>query len=56
MVIVPYQTERIVLHGVRDVASLAEELPDPYARAHGWELPQTFSFRSLEEGLPGLDP
>ena len=38
IVLVPHTTIALYLHGVRDLTTLQEELPDPYVEKYGWTL------------------
>lgn len=38
IVLIPHTTVELFLHGVRDLTTLQEELPDPYAEKYGWHL------------------
>lgn len=38
IVLIPHTTIALYLHGVRDLNTLQEELPDPYVEKYGWTL------------------
>ena len=48
-VICEYDTNRIVLLGVRSLATLKEEWPEGHAAKHGWPVANTFPLTSLAE-------
>jgi len=44
-----YDKPRIVLHGVRDLSTLKEESPKPYAKEYGWDIVKSFKMTSLSD-------
>lgn len=48
VILVPYTTDRLVLHGVRDVETLREERPEEY-QSLGWQIAPHFPFSSEAE-------
>jgi hypothetical protein len=58
-VVVRHDTPRLVLHGVRRLATMAEEEPEPAAVEHGWEAARSYPLGSLAEVIEAareLDP
>ena len=47
--VVHQATERIVLHGVRDLITLDELEPEPIAAQYGWECVKSFPFATIED-------
>jgi hypothetical protein len=50
-VVVPYTDEFVMLHGVRDLWTLQERDPTPFAKALRIPTPATFPLRTLDEAL-----
>lgn len=48
-IVVQPKSDRIVLHGVRDMKTLKELDPESFAKEHEWECVKMFSMSSLEE-------
>ena len=46
---VHYEQEHLYFHGLRYMATFAEEAPQPYAQCYGWVMPPEFHFASLAE-------
>jgi hypothetical protein len=58
-IVVSYEMERLVLHGVRSINTFQEFLPDSYAQKYGYELIKSFTFGSFDEAhqaVSQLDP
>ena len=49
VILVPYTTNRLVLHGVRECTTLREEHPEEYASAFGWQLAKQHNYHSEAE-------
>lgn len=50
-ILVEHAHPRVVLHGVRDMDTLLEEHPEPYAEKYGWEMCRSHQLGTLEEIL-----
>lgn len=48
-IVVPYEESDLILHGVRNVASLQEVDPSPFAKEHNWSVVQEFPLQTLED-------
>ena len=58
-IVVPYETERMVLHGVRSIITFKEELPDAYATKYGYELIKSYPVNNFDDAhkmVLGFDP
>ncbi len=58
-VLIRHAEPRLLLHGARDLASLREVEPGPFAAAYGWELVPTHAVKDLaaaQELARALDP
>ena len=57
-VVIQHPTNRIVLHGVRDLTTFQELAPTPIAARYGWECVKSFPLNTLEavvEMAKGMD-
>jgi RNA ligase-like protein len=50
-VLVRYAEPRLLLHGARDLRSLAEADHEPFAERHGWQAVRSLPARSLDEAV-----
>lgn len=48
-IVVSYEVERMVLHGVRSIVTFQEEMPDAYAIKYGYELIKSYPVYTLED-------
>lgn len=58
-VLIRHAAPRLLLHGARDLTTMQEAEPDPFARAYGWELVPTHAVADLKQALQiarDLDP
>jgi len=50
IVVIPKE-DKIILHGCRNIKTLKEDFPEPYAKKYGWECVKSYSLNSIEEIL-----
>jgi hypothetical protein len=54
-ILVEHTTPRIVLHGARNMATLEEVPPDPWASMLGWEMCKSYPFSTIDEVIAAAD-
>jgi len=54
-IIVAHEKPRLVLHGVRNIKTQLEDVPDSYAEQYGWELVKYYNLNNMQEITKSLE-